>query len=224
MLSLTRTIFTSVLRSSIECVIGGTQLDIMPFSTEQATDVVEIQQVVNLFAIAVEQHRNTLLPRIFTSDISFESNLPDRTILRGLLEVTQYVITGQKVPAVNMQSTNYVDLSNPRQPHATTYLTSTFFGSGGGFERSSVYMLWKVSCNYSVPSYLTPPTGVILLHLFQWELRYEDDFTKTHEGWRIYNRNLVISVGSFFRSKCDMSTDLEMGTTGNVHIISPERA
>ena len=129
MLSLTHIPLIFALLGLLECVLASPQVE-MPFSNEQATDVVEIQQVVNLFAIAVDQHRLELLPQIFTASIVADFGLPDGTILRGLDAVTQNLRTIPSVPAVHSQSTDYVNFSNPRQPHATTYLTATFFGSG----------------------------------------------------------------------------------------------
>ena len=130
MLSLTRTLFPFAVLNLRECVIGATTRLEMPLSTEQALDVVEIQQVVNLFAIAVDQHRLELLPQILTPDIVADFGLPDGTILRGLDAVSQNLRTIQNIPGVHSQSTNHVNFSSPQQPHATTYLTATFFGSG----------------------------------------------------------------------------------------------
>ena len=127
--SLTRLLFAFALFTFLGCVNSAAQLE-MPLSTEQAVDVVEIQQAVNLFAIAVDQHRLGLLPQVFTSSIVANFSLPDGTILRGLNAVTQNLMTLQDIPSVHDQSTNYVNFSTPWQPHATTYVTATFFGSG----------------------------------------------------------------------------------------------
>lgn len=101
----------------------------MPLSTEQSVDLVEIQQVVNLFPIAVDQHRLELLPHIFTSDVVANFSLPDGTIQNGLDAVTQNLMTLQDTPSLHDQSTNYVDFKSPQQANATTYLTGMFFGS-----------------------------------------------------------------------------------------------
>ena len=102
----------------------------MATTNELAVDVVKIQQVVNLFALAVDQHRLELLPQIFSSDVIANFSVPDGSVQNGLDEVTQLLLTLQAVPSLHYQSNNYVNFSSSSQAHATTYLTGTFFGSG----------------------------------------------------------------------------------------------
>ena len=102
----------------------------MAMTNQQAVDVVEIQQVVNLFAIAIDQYRLELLPQIFSSDVAANFSVPSGMVQSGLDEVTQLLSTLQAIPSLHYQSTDYISFPSLNQAHATTYLTGTFFGSG----------------------------------------------------------------------------------------------
>lgn len=106
----------------------------LPLSTrsasEEATNVVQIQQVLNLFAIAVDQHRWDLLSQVFTPDIMANFNVPGSPVLRGLDAVIQLLKRLEDVPSFHGQSTHWVDLSVPQRPHSVTYNTGVFFQPG----------------------------------------------------------------------------------------------
>ncbi|KAL9133718.1 MAG: hypothetical protein Q9175_005100 [Cornicularia normoerica] len=127
--SLTRLIFTFALVSHMAHPIAAISPG-MTLTIEQAVDVVEIQQTLNLFAIAVDQHRLELLPQVFTADVIANFSIPGGTIQHGLDAVTQLLMTLQAIPSLHYQSTNYLNFTTSQQAHATTYLTGTFFGSG----------------------------------------------------------------------------------------------
>ena len=109
------------------CTIAAGQLT-APFSTQDAIDVLEIQQMINLYATAADQHRFDLLPQIFTPDVTVDFNTPGVPILRGLPAVTSFMTAALRdVKSYHAQSTHYIDLTNSAAPRATTYNSATFF-------------------------------------------------------------------------------------------------
>ena len=109
------------------CTIAAGQLT-APFSTQDAIDVLEIQQMINLYATAADQQRFDLLPQIFTPDVTVNFNTPGVPLLRGLPAVTRFMATALRdVKSYHAQSTHYVDLTDIAAPRATTYNTATFF-------------------------------------------------------------------------------------------------
>ena len=101
-----------------------------PINTQTAADIVEIRQAINLFAIAVDQHKLDLLSQVFTNDVAVNFSLPSGEILYGLSAVTQLLATLQAVPSQHDQSTFYHTRIGSQEAHTTTYNTATFFGSG----------------------------------------------------------------------------------------------
>ena len=106
----------------------------MALTAAQATDIVNIQQVLSLFAIAVDQHRYDLLSKIFTSDATINFNTPDRAIVTGVEALTDRLTTRlQNINSTHNQTTNYVNFSSATNAYSTTYVVVTFFG-GGNFQ------------------------------------------------------------------------------------------
>ena len=65
----------------------------MALTTAQATDTLSIQQVLSLFAMAVDQHQYDLLFKIFTSDATINYNTPDGAIVTGVDALTDRLTT-----------------------------------------------------------------------------------------------------------------------------------
>ena len=102
-------------------------LPLPSLSNQEAVIVVEIQQVINLFAVAVDQHRWDLLSQVFQPDVTADFNVPDSPVVHGLESVIQLLRRLETYPSVHSQSSHYVDLSNLHRPHAVTYITGIFF-------------------------------------------------------------------------------------------------
>lgn len=102
-----------------------------PFSIQDATDTIAIQQVINLYSIAADQKRFELLSQIFTADVTINFNSPGVPILHGLVSVTDFMSAALRdVVSYHAESTHSVDLSSPARCHATTYNSAKFFGAG----------------------------------------------------------------------------------------------
>ena len=100
-------------------------------TSPDATDTLAIQQVVNFFAVAVDQHRFDLLSSVFTNDVTVNFNNPDTPILHGLDAVKDLMSRMlEGVVSLHVQSTHFINWSNRARPHVTTYNTATFFKSG----------------------------------------------------------------------------------------------
>ena len=109
------------------CTIAAGQVT-APFSTQDAIDVLEIQQMINLYATAADQQRLDLLPQIFTPDVTVDFNTPGVPILHGLPAVTRFMAAALRdVKSYHAQSTHYINLTNAAAPRATTYNSATFF-------------------------------------------------------------------------------------------------
>ena len=102
-------------------------LPLAPLSNQEAVSVVEIQQVINLFAVAVDQHRWDLLSQVFLPDVTADFKIPDTPIAHGIDAVIQLLRRFEVYPSFHSQSSHYVDISNLDRPHATTYITGLFF-------------------------------------------------------------------------------------------------
>ena len=103
----------------------------MALTDVQATDIVSIQQVLSLFAIAVDQHQYDLLSKIFTSDATVNFNSPNGDIVTGVDGLQQRLTARlQNINSTHNQSTNHVVFSSATNAHSTIYVVGTFFGSG----------------------------------------------------------------------------------------------
>ena len=112
------------------CTIAAGQLT-APFSTQDAINVLEIQQMINLYATAADQQRLDLLPQIFTPDVIVNFNTPGVPILRGLPALTSFMAAALRdVKSYHAQSTHYINLTSTTAPRATTYNSATFFFAG----------------------------------------------------------------------------------------------
>ena len=100
---------------------------LVSLSNQEAVCVVEIQQVINLFGVAVDQHRWDLLTQVFQPDVTADFKIPDSPVAHGIDAVIQLLRRFEAYPAFHSQSTHYVDISNLHKPHATTYTTGVFF-------------------------------------------------------------------------------------------------
>lgn len=98
-------------------------------STQQAVSIVEIQQVINFFAIAVDQKRWDLLSQVFDPDVTANFNVPGSPVLHGLPAIVELLRRLEDYPSFHGQSSHYVDMSNAERPHAITYITGVFFGA-----------------------------------------------------------------------------------------------
>ena len=102
-------------------------LPLAPLSNQEAVIVVEIQQVINLFAVAVDQHRWDLLSQVFLPDATVDFKIPDSPVAHGIDAVVQLLRRFEAYPSFHSQSSHYVDISNLHRPHATTYIVGAFF-------------------------------------------------------------------------------------------------
>ena len=107
---------------------SASALPMLSLSNAEAVTVVEIQQVLNLFPVAVDQHRWDLLSQVFQPDVTADFNVPGSPVLHSLDAVIQLLRRLEAYPSFHSQSSHYVDMSNPERPHATTYNTAFFFG------------------------------------------------------------------------------------------------
>ena len=62
-----------------------------PLTLVQATSIVEIQQVTNLYALALDQHQLGFLPQVFTQDVVVDFNVPGRGAIRGLQALSEQI-------------------------------------------------------------------------------------------------------------------------------------
>ena len=129
------------------CVFSTAQELSMPLSPQDAVDLPEFQQVINLFPIAADQKRFNLLPQIFTPDVTVNFNAPGVPILRGLDAVTEFMSTALRdVNSYHAESSHYVALSTVARSHVTTYNSAKFFGTGE--QQGQIVSKWGRSVEY----------------------------------------------------------------------------
>ena len=97
-------------------------------SRHRASEIVEINQTINLFAVLVDTSRYDQLDRVFTADASVNFNLPGGSILHGLPEILKLLSGLANVSGQHDITTQYVDLISPNTANATTYFIGNFFG------------------------------------------------------------------------------------------------
>ena len=102
----------------------------MALTAAQATEIVDIQQVLSLFAIAIDQHQYDLLSKIFTPNATADFNIPDSGTVTGVAAITHLLAKLQNINSTHDQSTNHVNFSSATNAHSTIYVVGTFFGSG----------------------------------------------------------------------------------------------
>ena len=113
-----------------------------PFSAQDATDTIAIQQVINLYSIAADQKRFDLLAQVFTPDVTVNFNTAGVPILHGLVSLADFMSTALRdVISYHAESTHSIDLS---RSHATTYNSAKFFGLQPG----QVVSQWGRSVKY----------------------------------------------------------------------------
>lgn len=113
------------------CVSSTAQELSGSLSSQEVSDTVEIQQVINLYSIATDQKRFDLLPQIFTTDVTINFNTPGVPVLHGLTEVADFMSAALRdVVSFHAASTHSIDLSVTIKPHSTTYSSAKFFGVG----------------------------------------------------------------------------------------------
>ena len=118
-----------------------------PLSAQDATDIIAIQQVINLYPTAADQKRFELLSQIFTSDVTINFNTPGVPILHGLVSVTEFMSAALRdVVSYHAESTHSVDLSTAARAHATTYNSAKFFGAGQ--QQGQIVSKWGRSVEY----------------------------------------------------------------------------
>ena len=118
-----------------------------PFSAQDATDTIAIQQVINLYSIVADQKRFELLSQIFTSDVTVNFNTPGVPILHGLASVSQFMSAALRdVVSYHAESTHNVDLLSAARSHATTYNSAKFFGTGQ--QQGQIVSRWGRSVMY----------------------------------------------------------------------------
>lgn len=113
------------------CVSSTAQELSGSMSSQDISDTVEIQQVINLYSIASDQKRFDLLSQIFTTDVTINFNTPGVPVLHGLNQVTEFMSAALRdVVSYHAASTHSIDLSVTMKPHSTTYSSAKFFGVG----------------------------------------------------------------------------------------------
>ena len=98
-----------------------------PLSTQDATDTVAIQQVLNAFAVALDQRRFDLFDHVFTPDVTVNLNIRGFPVLHNLNDVAAYMgrlMHGYRT--FHVQSTHYIRLPGSGQAYATTYNSATY--------------------------------------------------------------------------------------------------
>ena len=134
MLNFVRVFYTIILPLSVFSQIAVSY----PLTVKGAIDIVAVQQVINLFAIAVDQHRWDLLTQVFDPNVSANFDSPGGAILHGLNAVVQALQILEDIPSFHQQSASFVNYTNPRAPHASTYLTGVFLRAGATQEPMSI--------------------------------------------------------------------------------------
>ena len=69
----------------------ATPITSAPLTLAQGTNIVEIHQITNLYAIALDQHQLGLLPLIFTPDVVVDFNVPGRPIINGISDLSEQI-------------------------------------------------------------------------------------------------------------------------------------
>ena len=172
------------------CVSSTAQELSTPFSIQDATDTLAIQQVINLYSIALDQKRFDLLPQIFSSDVTINFNTPGVPVLHGLPAVTVFVSTALRdVVTYHAQSTHSIKQLHLLRPHATTYNSAKFFGAGG--QQGQIVSKWGRWAEKFLEKYSAGTSKLI-------EPRYEDFLVRTSRGWRISSRTLITTVSDLY--------------------------
>ena len=122
-----RSLSAAILFLSLLKPASALGLPLLSLSNQEAVSVVEIQQVIDLFAVVVDQHRWDLLTQVFQPDVVADFNIPDSPAVHGIQAVIQLLRRFEAYPSFHGQSSHYVDMSNPNRPHAVTYITGVFF-------------------------------------------------------------------------------------------------
>ena len=129
--SITMAVLTGVSLVSSRPTDNPAAVAMAPLGAIRAADIVEIQQVTSLFAIAVDQQVYNLLPDVFTQDVTVNFNVPDGQILHGLDAVDHFLkVRTSGSRCSHDQTTNHVTFSGVADAHSITYNIGTFFGSG----------------------------------------------------------------------------------------------
>lgn len=111
--------------------VSSTAQELSGLSSQEVSDTVEIQQVINLYSIALDQKRFDMLSRVFTSDVTINFNAPGVPLLHGLSQVIEFMSNALlDVVSYHAASTHSIDLSVTIKPRATTYSSAKFFGVG----------------------------------------------------------------------------------------------
>ena len=134
-----------------------------PDALIRAADITAIQQVIALFAIAVDTKEFHRLHEVFAPEVIVNFNLPGFTDLHGP-EVVSNLLQKQleKVAGQHDQTACLVEMTAPDTAKAITNFVGTTFGSGE--RKGQVLQNWG---------------------------RYVDVLKKKKEGWRITARELI---------------------------------
>ena len=132
-----------------------------------ASDIVQIQQTLNLFPLSVDTKNYSLLADIFTSDVT--ANFLIGSVLHGLEAVQQQLETHLKglVSHHSLTTQSVVVGENRDTASATSYLIANFFGQGD--------LARQVLTNYG---------------------QYADTLVRDPGtgGWKVNNRTLILTV------------------------------
>ena len=136
-------------------------------SSSVATDVVQIQQTLNLFPLSVDRKNYSLLAEIFTADAT--ANFLVGPITHGLEEIQEQLQARLKgLISHHSLTTQSIEVEQGRKTaSATSYLIAVFFGHGP--------LAKQIFTNYG---------------------QYLDTLVLDQQagGWRVKNRTLVLTV------------------------------
>lgn len=98
------------------------------YSQNNDLNIIEIRQVINLFAILVDTYQYTQLERVFTTNATVNFNRG--SILYGLPAIINALEPLASVTSHHDLTTQYIDVISSTRANATTYLIGNFFGKG----------------------------------------------------------------------------------------------
>ena len=110
----------------------------------RVSDILEIKQTMNLFAILVDRHQYSELSQVFTPDVVADLGTPSSNNLSGLSTITDFLTnTLGKITGQHAYSTQFVDITSSTTASVTTYFVGHFYGKGS--QRGQIFQNFGTS-------------------------------------------------------------------------------